>query len=495
MASPRPSRIRLFLPADRRRPQRAHRCRCARPGVDAVLPVSSDAGPDRLPLHGTRRLERRLGRRPTAPGCAARRRRRACRPRRSSRPPAWSNGALYTIDRSGTGGGSTGSRSTARPRAVAGARRLPARPRAAAGSPSRPTSPTPTWSPAAPGSCSTRPATPRRVALFTDGSRRPLIIHKSSAVDVSAAGGAEALTRSNLDPSNEHGQARDRAASPSPAAGAPDQQLSRLQDAPTRSRTSRSWARPRPGSRSVALQLDLPDARPAGLRARRPTSSRSSRSAPARRAAGSRSRVQGQTGAEPHRPVPETQYDVTVTAYINGQGTHVAPRSGSPPGPRGRPRRRTCGVAPTRHGNWTSDLGRLRRRRATGACPRPVWRVVPSFCDGRGPVRPRRPRSTSPPTRRRVAASRPDLPRQRRPARARPAVPGRGHRRRRARPARRRRRSGCVYSWTPPVAADICRAGQQPADHRSTDSTTRHHRHGPVRDRPGRTTSAASAAR
>lgn len=215
------------------------------------------------------------------------------------------------------------------------------------------------------------------LVLFTDGSRAPLTIEKSSAVSVNASSGADALTRSR------HSTAKGGTKHTS----APKQRTVAPVDNAVDCRDTRqkphipSIVGAVPGSRSVALSWAYPtpdpqDCRPStyvvGIRlitddAPSPPGS---------------VRVQGQTGVNLAGLFPSTEYQVTVTAYINGQGTASAARLVTT-GPAGPAAPSGVTATPDDAGNWNvawRSCGTV----AQGCVPSASWKVVPEFCDGRG---------------------------------------------------------------------------------------------------------------
>lgn len=309
------------------------------------------------------------------------------------------------------------------------------------------------------------PSHTRAVALFTDGSRGPLLIRKSSAVDVSAAGGAEALTRDNIDPSNEQGNVP-HGRTTKPTAGTQINNQVDCANTLQKPRVPLLTAPSPPGSRTVALSwsyptLDPQDCIPStyvvtvkALSANAPSS-------------GGQVRVQGQTGVTVTGLYPLTDYSITVTAYLHGEGTASRPirvRTGAegPAAPTG------LQVRADSSGNWVLDwdgCGSV----GDGCLPVATWRVVPSVCDGQG-----------------VSAPPADLPvTADASSRAQPetvyhggaALLGRGLSftvlgvGQQGQTGAASASSPCVYSWRPPDASAITVAASAPADP-SADGTT-----------------------
>ena len=93
-------------------------------------------------------------------------------------------------------------------------------------------------------------------------------------------------------------------------------------------------------------------------------------------------RVQGQTSVNLAGLFPSTQYQVTVTAYLNGQGTSSAARLITT-GPAGPAAPVDVSATPDSAGNWDVSW-RSCGTVAQGCVPTASWSVVPEFCDGRG---------------------------------------------------------------------------------------------------------------
>jgi hypothetical protein len=309
------------------------------------------------------------------------------------------------------------------------------------------------------------PSHTNALMLFTDGSRRPLTIAKSSAVTVNASGGAEALTKSNLPPVT--GTSNDRPPKTRPHGVAP---INNKIDCKTVAQTPHVpvITSAVPGSRTVALNwtypvFDVQDCYPStyviGVRLISNDAPQPSASV----------RVQSQTGANVSGLYPSTMYDVTVAAYINGQETPSLPvrittGKEGPAAPTG------LAVAADSSGNWTIDFDSCGSV-AAGCVAAQSWTITPSFCDGRGVALPPAPIAvTADPTSRRQPT-----------ATYRGAddllgrglqfqVQGTGEQGESGAPSAR---SACVYSWTPPVPADISvTASTPPQTAGSTEQTT-----------------------
>ncbi|HVU92137.1 MAG TPA: fibronectin type III domain-containing protein, partial [Jatrophihabitans sp.] len=161
----------------------------------------------------------------------------------------------------------------------------------------------------------------RALVLFTDGSQLPRVIEKSSAVQVSAAGGAEQLARTTVNAGPQPGQ------SPSTGAGkprpAPAQVVNPHLDCKDVTQTPHvpSIGAIQPGSRSVTLSWVYPiidktqDCFPTTYLVEIKLLSPDAPKAPGA------AQIQGQQGATITGLFPQSRYEVRVTAYINKQGT------------------------------------------------------------------------------------------------------------------------------------------------------------------------------
>lgn len=93
-------------------------------------------------------------------------------------------------------------------------------------------------------------------------------------------------------------------------------------------------------------------------------------------------RVQGQDGVTVTGLFPATEYELTVTAYINLQHTTSAPIRVTT-GPEGPAAPTDVRATTDSSGNWTvswNSCGGI----AQGCVPSASWNIIPSFCDGRG---------------------------------------------------------------------------------------------------------------
>jgi hypothetical protein len=283
--------------------------------------------------------------------------------------------------------------------------------------------------------------------IFTDGSHPPVRIAKSAAVTVNAAGSAEALTRSNAPQTTQN--PKNGAAKPKAQAAAPINTRIDCQTVTQKPHIPVITSAV-PGSRSVALSwsypvLDPQDCYPStyvvGVRL-------VSNGAPQPPASVT---VQSQTGVNLTGLFPSTQYDITVTAYIHGQGTESAPVRVTT-GPEGPAAPTGLSVSADGTGDWLigfAGCGDVQH----GCVPVQSWTITPSFCDGRG--------LAGPPPAMTVTA---DPTSRVQPTVTYPGGPdllgrglqfqvqGTGEQGQAGTPSAN---SGCVYSWAPPDTAAL----------------------------------------
>ncbi|WP_375478899.1 hypothetical protein [uncultured Jatrophihabitans sp.] len=225
------------------------------------------------------------------------------------------------------------------------------------------------------------PAHVDAVVLFTDGSRKPYVIQKSSAVDVSAAGGAEALTRSEVPADGMKGTV--------PKTGGTKPKQVRVQPINNRIDCKTVNQKPHiplitqstPGSRSVALAWSYPllyqsDCAPTTYVVNVTALS------PDAPDPGGEVTVQGQDSTNLSGLYPSTRYSITVTAVLNKQATSSKSRQvvTSKEGPAAPTALRVTADA---SGDWQlrwTGCGSVQR----GCVPVGSWKIVPSFCDGLG---------------------------------------------------------------------------------------------------------------
>ncbi|HEY7008815.1 MAG TPA: fibronectin type III domain-containing protein, partial [Jatrophihabitantaceae bacterium] len=212
--------------------------------------------------------------------------------------------------------------------------------------------------------------------VFSDGSHAPRTIDKHSAVQVDPSG-ATALTSAQA---RAAGPAK---AAPPKTAPRPAQPVNDKINCSTSTQTPNipTLIAGERGSRSVVLTwtyplLDTSDCVPSTYVVSVKVLTAGSPSPPARVT------VQGQDGVTLTGLFPATQYEITVTAYINDRGTTSQPIrvSTGPEGPAAPTRVR---AATTATGDWTvswTSCGGVKQ----GCVPSASWTIVPKFCDGRG---------------------------------------------------------------------------------------------------------------
>ena len=136
-------------------------------------------------------------------------------------------------------------------------------------------------------------------------------------------------------------------------------------------------------ARSISLHLGLHEARPVRLlsvdvRRRHQGAHLRMRPSPPH----GQVRVHGQNGVTLTQLFPATEYELTVTAYINLEHTTSAPILVTT-GPEGPAAPTDVRATTDSSGNWTvswNSCGGV----AQGCVPSASWNLIPSFCDGRG---------------------------------------------------------------------------------------------------------------
>lgn len=311
------------------------------------------------------------------------------------------------------------------------------------------------------------PSHSNALMVFTDGSHPPRTIAKSSAVRIDAAGGAEALTRSNL-PASDLKPPKPGTPKPKPVAVAPVNLRLNCHNAAVKPHIPVITATV-PGSRTVAMGWQYPVISPqdcvpstylvtlslvGGSGAPEPPSA---------------VRVQSQTGITISGLFPSTSYRATVTAYINGQGTEslaafFTTGEEGPAAPTG------LTVTADSTGTWQLrwySCGTVEQ----GCVAAQSWTVTPSFCDGRGVASPPTPITmTADPTSKLQPAATYGGSDELLGRGLRFQVAGTGTEGQVGAPSTS---SACVYSWTPPVAADLnVQASTPPQTAGGADTTT-----------------------
>ncbi len=303
------------------------------------------------------------------------------------------------------------------------------------------------------------------LVVFTDGSHRPVTVEKSSAVSVSAAGGAESLTRSRVDATSPR-------TTPTPTTRP-------KADSPVNDKIDCKTIRQKPhiptittatpGSRSVALSWTYPllstqDCAPSTYRIDITLVSADAPSPP------SSVTVQGQQSVNLAGLFPSTQYEISAVAFINGQGTGSAPRLITT-GPEGPAAPKDVRATTDSGGDWNITWSSCGSGR-DGCVAASSWKVVPEFCDGQE-------LSGAPPA---ISVTADPTSVDQPPAQLRgnDALLGRGVRFQvegigaQGAVGRPSSYTACTYSWSAPVVADISVAASTPPNTstQSTSSTT-----------------------
>jgi hypothetical protein len=213
------------------------------------------------------------------------------------------------------------------------------------------------------------------LVLFTDGSHRPLVVRKSTAVDIDAAATATTYTGNQTNQKTKPSGSSSGAPKSQPISSRVDcKTVNQKPHIPTITDAT-------PGSRSVALGwtyplLDQQDCAPSTYEV---TVKVLSNDAP--KPDGSVT-VQGQQSVNLAGLYPSTRYQITVTAYLNK--LHTSSRAVTvTTGPEGPAAPTGVTANADAAGNWTvrwSGCGDV----AQGCVPAVSWRVIPSFCDGVG---------------------------------------------------------------------------------------------------------------
>jgi hypothetical protein len=310
------------------------------------------------------------------------------------------------------------------------------------------------------------PSHSQAIGIFTDGSHGPQVIKKTNATTVNATGGAEAFTKGRVDLGQPGKKPINGGPKPKPTDGQP---INNKIDCTTATQKPHipDIVSAIPGSRTVALQWTYPTISPQDCipRTYEVSVKLLSSGAPSAPAA---VRVESQTGTNLAGLFPSSEYEITVTAYINGQGTASQPTRITT-GPEGPAAPTNVQVAADSSGNWNvtwQSCGQVTR----GCVEAASWKVIPSFCDGRG--------LTNPPAPIEVDAD--PTTRQQPPAtyRAGDALLGRGLQFQiegtgvTGAVGDASVKSACAYSWTPPVAADLSVQASSPPQTTGQDTTS-----------------------
>ncbi len=218
----------------------------------------------------------------------------------------------------------------------------------------------------------------RALALFTDGTHPPVQIDKSAAVSLNAAGGATGLIDSHPAQNPNPRQPPKITVKAPPAQPINDKvrctTTTQVPHIPAITQAT-------PGSRSVQLQWSYPllDPRDCAPSTYTVSVRLLSSAAPSPPAAVT---VQGQDGVNLTGLFPETRYQITVSAYLNGRGTPSSPVEVST-GPEGPAAPTGVRASTDSSGSWTitwSSCGGV----AQGCVAAATWSVIPRFCDGSG---------------------------------------------------------------------------------------------------------------
>ncbi len=222
------------------------------------------------------------------------------------------------------------------------------------------------------------------LAVFTDNSHPATVIDKSSATDLNAAGGANAITTQHNDAlrkaNPDKGKQPQQAPQPkTPSAPAINNKITcktttQVPHVPTITTATSA-------SRSVLLNwnyplLDSEDCVPSTYQITVKTLTNGSPAAPGQ------ANVQGQTQVNLTGLYPSTRYQITVAAYLNGRGT-ASPSVVVTTGPEGPAAPTGVTAAADQSGDWTINwkaCGSV----AKGCVPAATWSVIPRFCDGLG---------------------------------------------------------------------------------------------------------------
>jgi hypothetical protein len=218
----------------------------------------------------------------------------------------------------------------------------------------------------------------RALTLFTDGSHAPVIVDKGAAVDLSASGTAAEITDQHKTQTPSQTNRPTPTTTPNPAQPVNNhincKTATQVPHIPTVQLVQRA-------SRSVQLSWTYPTLDPQDCIPSTYAVSVKRLSADGPQPPG-KVTVQGQNGVNLSGLFPNTEYQIVVTAYINGNGTDSAPLDvrTSVEGP----------AAPTNvrttvddSGNWTITWNSCGGR-DEGCIPSANWTIIPAFCDGQG---------------------------------------------------------------------------------------------------------------
>ncbi len=215
------------------------------------------------------------------------------------------------------------------------------------------------------------------LTAFTDGSHAPVIVDKSTAIDLNATGGAAALK--GLQPAKTQPSQAPAQSPVTPPVQNVDNQINcaTSDQIPHIPAITSAVA----AARSVVATWTYPLLDPRDCVPSTYVVTIKLLSSDAPQAPGQVT-VQGQQAVNVVGLFPNTQYQLTVTAFINGHGTPSSPvnittgREG-PAAPTG------VRTSSDGNGNWTISWQSCGSA-ANGCVPAAAWNVIPHFCDGVG---------------------------------------------------------------------------------------------------------------
>ena len=220
----------------------------------------------------------------------------------------------------------------------------------------------------------------RAEVVFSDDSHRPRAIEKHAAVQVDPSGATQLADAHAKGQKAEHGKTR----KPPKTAKQPTQTINDKIDCTIAKQVPRvpTLVAGDRAARSITLswiyqRLDPSDCVPSTYVVDIKALTSGAPSPPRGQV-----RVQGDTAVTLTHLFPDTEYQLTVTAYINLQHTSSAPIDVTT-GPEGPAAPTDVRATADTAGNWTvswNSCGGI----AQGCVPSNTWYVIPNFCDGRG---------------------------------------------------------------------------------------------------------------
>jgi hypothetical protein len=219
--------------------------------------------------------------------------------------------------------------------------------------------------------------------VFSDGSRAPRVIEKHSAVLVDPAGAttlADAHSAGSSQDTTQDGKSNQKP----PKAQRPAQTINDKIDCKTAKQVPHipTLIAGERASRSIGLTWNYPVLDPTDCIPSTYVVGIKVRSGDAPSPPSSRVTVQGENGVTLTHLFPATEYEMTVTAFINKQSSTSAPLLVTT-GPEGPAAPTDVRATTDSSGNWTvswNSCGGV----AQGCVPSQTWTVLPHFCDGRG---------------------------------------------------------------------------------------------------------------